>query len=224
MAQPPDLQRLPLDDLARGCAQESERFRLRLEQDARFCFEIFRRAIADADGQAWTIFAEQYHFQIARWAQRHPGFTQCGESVDDLVAHVLTKLWQTFATNKHKLNQFNSFQSLMAYCKMCVHSEVVDALRTNKQTAAELDESMEAPAPNQTPDQQLWDYVLPRLKDEQERLVIQGLFLYGMTPKDLWNRFRSRFSDMSEIYRVKQNVIARLRRDAAFRQLFGADD
>ena len=52
MAQPPDLQRLPLDDLARGCAQESERFRLRLEQDARFCFEIFRRAIADADGQA----------------------------------------------------------------------------------------------------------------------------------------------------------------------------
>ena len=112
----------------------------------------------------------------------------------------------------------------MAYCKMCVHSEVVDALRTNQQTAAELDESMEAPAPNQTPDQQLWDYILPRLKDEQERLVIQGLFLYGMTPKDLWNRFRSRFSDMSEIYRVKQNVIARLRRDAAFRQLFGADD
>ncbi len=220
----PDLQRVSLEELARACAQQTERFRRGLEHDVRSCFEIFRRAIVDANERAWSIFADQYRFQIEHWAQRHPAFAQCGEELDDLVAHVFSKLWLTFATHKDKLARFRNVQSLMAYCKMCVHSEVVDALRLNRHTGQDLDEAPDAAAPDNAVGQEIWDYIAPRLKDEQERLVMTSLFLYGMGPKDIWKRYPNRFAAVSDIYRVKQNVIARLRRDAEFKRLFGEDD
>ena len=223
MTEPADLQQVPLSELAGACAHETERFRLRLGSDGRYCLELFRRAIADADEHAWTMFAAQFQPQIARWIEKHPAFGQCGEELDDLVAHVQSRLWLSFATHKEKLPRFRTLQSVLSYCKMCVHSEIVDSLRQNK-PIVESDQVVDDAVPESVPAEALWEYIVPRLKDDQERLVMNGLFVYGMGPKDLWQRFPNRFASVAEIYRVKQNVIARLRRDDEFRKLFGQDD
>jgi hypothetical protein len=87
-----------------------------------------------------------------------------------------------------------------------------------------LVEAPDTAEPDHAVGEEIWDYVRPRLKDDQERLVMTSLFLYGMSPKDMWKRYPNRFASVGEIYRVKQNVISRLRRDAEFNRLFGEDD
>jgi hypothetical protein len=45
-----------------------------------------------------------------------------------------------------------------------------------------------------------------------------------LKPQELLEHYRSLFSDLDEIYRIKQNVIARLRRDAEFQKLLDQYD
>ncbi len=47
-------------ELARMCYKESERYRRRQPDDGGHCFELFHRAIANRDQQAWAAICEQY--------------------------------------------------------------------------------------------------------------------------------------------------------------------
>jgi hypothetical protein len=69
--------------------------------------------------------------------------------------------------------------------------------------------------------QALWNLLNSRLQDEKERAVIQGSFVLALKPQELLNHYRGLFTDIDEIYRVKQNIIARLRRDPEFRKFLG---
>ena len=217
----PALRALSLDELSLGCAQEIENFRKQAERAIGYCFEIFRRAIADADERAWAAFAEHCQAQVQRWAQRHSGFARCGEPLDDVATEAFAKLWQSFATDQEKINRFATFPALMLYLKMCVNSAIVDALRMRKAAGDELPETEPAPPPPPDERAELWNYIASRLKDDKERVVVRAFFLYGQTPRDLLKQFPNRFDGAAEIYRIKQNVTARLRRDAEFRERFG---
>jgi hypothetical protein len=49
---------------------------------------------------------------------------------------------------------------------------------------------------------------------------MEGLFVLDLKPRELYLRHKHEFADVAEVYRVKQNVIARLSRDAEFRSMF----
>ena len=70
----------------------------------------------------------------------------------------------------------------------------------------------------------LWDFVNARMNGEKERSVVYGSFMLDLKPQELYDHFRGVFSDVDEVYRVKQNVLARLRRDPEFRKLLGGND
>src|SRR5437016_7962124 len=89
---------LALDELAKHGAQPTDLYRRRLDHDLRYCLEIIRRAIKRRDNHAWEIFEEQSRAQVASWVRRHPGYDQCGESVDELIQNTFEKLWTTFAS------------------------------------------------------------------------------------------------------------------------------
>jgi hypothetical protein len=215
---------LGLDDLARHCAQQTDRYRRRLEHDLGYCLEIVRRAIRRQDEQAWEIFEDQSRSQVASWVRRHPGFDECGEGVDDLIRHAFEKLWRSFSADHGKLDRFTNYQGWMKYLQMCVHSVIVDALRSNR-PSLEIPEDLSYQSEGgSTSSRDLWEYVARQLKDDQERLVMEAFLLYGSEPQDLFRQFQSRFSSVKEIYRIRQNVLARLRRDTSFRELFGPDD
>jgi len=43
--------------------------------------------------------------------------------------------------------------------------------------------------------------------------VVYGTYVLDLKPRELCRRYRSVFSSVREVYRIKQNVLARLRRD-----------
>jgi hypothetical protein len=65
--------------------------------------------------------------------------------------------------------------------------------------------------------QELWQEISARLQNEKERKVMYGSFVLALKPRELYAQFRETFRDVKEVYRVKENVIARLRRDTNFR-------
>ena len=66
---------------------------------------------------------------------------------------------------------------------------------------------------------ELWRAVLDELRDESECLVAQLSFVDGLTPREIRGRHPERFTEVDEVYRLKRNVIDRLRRSQAIQQL-----
>lgn len=229
-----DPQSLPLANIAHRCAQETERFFQRQSYDPRFCFELFRRAILERDSLAWELIHTQYQPLVTRWVQRHPAFEVSGEENQYFVNRTFEKIWA--ALTPEKFGRFSDLQPLLRYLKMCVHSVIIDHSRSaehstwdiqSEESAAETIDNGPA-IENRVLDQiyqhQLWEWINSRLNDEKERLVLYGSFALALKPRELCSQFRTMFSDVDEVYRIKQNILARLRRDPEFKRLFDEPD
>lgn len=225
-------QHLPLTDLAQKCEQETTLYFKHQSHDTRYCFELFRRAIKDGDKSAWAVLCNQYQPLVAGWVSQHYGFEASGEEVQYFVNGAFGKLSGTIKPDK--FSQFSDVGSLLRYLKLCVHSVIIDHNRTvNQPHLYALDDVWEKESPDPSPEEQamdrsdrqaLWDLINTRLHNEKERAVVHGSFVFDLKPQELYDHFKSVFSDVDEIYRVKQNVLSRLGRDPEFRKLLRGDD
>lgn len=234
MTEESDVQRLTIAGLAHRCAQETERFFRRQSYDPRYCFELFRRAIIGREQPAWEAIHAQYQSLVSGWVKQHRAFEVGGEEAQYFVNRAFEKLW--IALTPDRFSHFPDLPSLLRYLKMCVYSAIVDHNRTAEQSAwdAEIDspavESMaqgsvaEDPTLDQTYRRQFWDWIDERLHDEKERLIIRASFVFGLKPSDICEQFSIMFSDVDEVYRIKQNVLARLRRDPDFQKFLDQND
>jgi len=227
-----DLQHLTVADLAKRCAQETELFFQRQVQDAKYCFELFRRAIRETDQFAWDMIYAQYKPLVTGWVKQNQAFEVSGEEVEYFVNGAFGKI--SGILTAERFDGFAEIGSLLRYLKMCVHSVIVDHTRSVDQPKLyPLDDALKEPSTDPTLESQtmdrayrqaFWDLVSGRLNDEKERLVMEGLFILALKPRELYERSRHKFSDVDEIYRVKQNILARLSRDPEFGKLVGQND
>lgn len=67
--------------------------------------------------------------------------------------------------------------------------------------------------------QEFWREINERIKDEREQRVLYGSFVLALKPGEIYNLFTGTFSNVTEVYRVKENLIARLRRDETLKDL-----
>jgi len=222
MPSPADHQHLTLSGLRHRCAIESDRFFNRQEHDPRYCFELFRRAINDHNQQAWQFVYEQYWPLVSGWVERNSLFGAAEEETQYFVNRAFEKMWA--AVTPAKFAKFPNLKSVLSYLQMCVHSVLVDYLR-NREQAILLDEETLARTPDgensnverlvsQRVDREaLWRWLDGRLKDEKERCVFYGSFVLAMKPRELYTHYPGTFNDVNEVYRTKENIMARLRRD-----------
>jgi hypothetical protein len=232
MSNKTDLHYLTVQDLAKRCAQETELYFQHKSQDAIYCFELFRRAIRERDQLAWEMVYTQYNALVTGWVRQNPSFESSGEEVQYFVNGAFGKISGTLTPEK--FGGFSDIGSLLRYLKMCVHSMIVDHNRLSEQAqlypldSALNEASADAPPEKQTMDrayqQALWDWIDTRLHDEKERLVMKCIFILVLSPSVIYEHYPHKFSDVKEIYRIKQNVLARLSRDPDFKKLFGQDD
>lgn len=222
MPSPVDHRLLTLSGLRHRCAVESERFFNRQDHDPSYCFELFRRAINDHDQQAWQFIYEQYWPLVAGWIERHSLFPAIEEERQYFVNRAFEKMWT--AITPAKFENFADLKSILSYLQMCVHSVLVDYVR-KREEATLLDQEVLARIPDdetshvehqvsrQVDGQALWRWLDGQLKNEKERHVVYGAFVLAMKPRELYAQYPGTFTDVKEVYRVKENVLARLRRD-----------
>jgi len=228
-----DPQHLPVDDLAKRCAQETELFFQHQPHDPRYCFELFQRAFEGRD-QAWDCIYLQYQPQVAGWVRKHPGFDASGEEVQYFIIGSFSKFWK--AMMPERFRNFADLGSLLRYLQICVHSVMTDFNRSRE--IADSFDPQKIPEPKSKSErrktesdvldeirwQKCEEWVNARLHGEKERLVLKLYIDDGLKPREIYGLFPDKFQDVAEVYRIRQNVVSRLGRDPEFDQFCGEND
>lgn len=224
-----NVQQLRLENIAEQCAKESTQFFQRLSYDPRYCFELLRRALEERNHLAWQFVYRQYEALVLSWVVRHSAFATSGEEVDHFVNGAFEKFW--LAIPPERFQNFTDLKALLRYLQMCVHSVISDHTRQAEQRMLSTQPLLIDGITNQ-PDiatsivdqaqgDALWQWIDARLHNERERQVIYASFVLSLKPREVYQQFPDHFRDVSEVYRVKENVLERLRRDPELRRLFG---
>lgn len=222
------LQTLTLSGLRHRCAQESDRFFNRQAYDPSFCYELFRRAILQRNEQAWAAIYHQYQRLVIHWVERNTAFASSGEEAQFFMNRAFEKMW--LGITAEKFPTFEDLSSLLRYLQMCVHSVMVDFVRQkeHKLKLEAVEELTRQPAArgtavedgiaNALARKELWAWLQTQLKDEQEQVAVYGLFVLALKPRDLADLYPQVFDDVKEIYRTKENLMARLRRSEELKE------
>lgn len=225
---------LPIDELARGCEEETIRYLRRESGLIGYCFEVFRRAILGRDERAWEKIVRQYRRMVLAWVGRHPDFSVVarGEEPDHWVDAVFVRFWN--AIKPERFAQFAETRQLLAYLKMCVHSVVQDELRQRQQNPPSVSLSpidddatpedyaraveVHDPPGERLEGQELLAAVRRELKDARELQVFELSIRLGFTPREITRRDPERFPTADVVYQTKRNLLERLRRSPELRQ------
>jgi hypothetical protein len=219
------LRELPLSDLARRCREETLRFLHGEPRDDAFCFEAFARAVVGRDDLAWDAIVAQYRGIVLAYVGQHTVSTLVRESDDYWVNRAFQRFWM--AVGPDRFAQFPDLAALLKYLKLCVHSVLMDEVRARRSGAVtSLEEfALDAPSPNSSEQsavgvlagEQLWDAILRQLQDDAERVVAFLSFTRGLKPAEIFERHPRLYMSVADVYRVKRNVIDRLRRSSEVR-------
>ena len=220
-------QDLTLTGVAYRCRQETERFWKQLPYDPFYCYCLFHAALAEphleTSKTAWGLVHLQYHRQVTLWAKRHRLLPQVDNSPEALADLALEKMWVSFARTPDKLQQFplteadKCLKMLLRFLQTCVHSVIMDALESRADEP--LDEVPEptTPEPETPPGKEFWEIVYRRLQNDKEKLVVDASYVYGLKPRQIFAMYPDTFSGVKEIHRIKENVLARFRRDGGLK-------
>lgn len=233
MAHQADLKLLTVTGIAHRCTQETELFFRRQRYDPRYCYELFRRAIVTRDSLAWDLVYTQYRPLVTGWVQRHSAFPASGEEVQFFVNRAFEKMWN--ALTPEKFGNFADLSSVLKYFQMCAYSAILDHVRKAELATVDLEDegavtgqmvkamADEHDALDHMHRRELWQEISARLKNEKEWKVLYGSFVLGLKPRELYRHFAKTFRDVQEVYRVKENLLARLRRDPEILELLRGD-
>jgi hypothetical protein len=185
--------------------------------------ELFRRAICERDEFAWSTIVDEYSQLVRVWIRQHPVTYQLHENHDDLVCGSFARFWA--AVKPERWEHFCDLASVLRYLKLCAHSQVLDAARAARPWRTVplddlVDEStngldVEADLIDAMGAAELWQLVLEALSDESEQLVAYLSFVREVPPAQISARHPQLFPNAAAVYRVKRNILDRLRRGRA---------
>jgi hypothetical protein len=216
---------LSLRELANRCREETARFLRGEPREDGFCFEFFERAVAFRDDDAWAAIMTQYRGIVLAYVGQHTASAMMREPDDYWVNRAFQRFWT--AVGPERFGQFPDLAGLLKYLKLCVHSEVMDEMRARKSgSLTSLDEVGEtAPAPHNAErsalgklaGEQLWEAILGQLQDDAEKAVAYQSFARDLKPAEIYERHPRLFESVADVYRIKRNIIERLRRSPDIR-------
>jgi DNA-directed RNA polymerase specialized sigma24 family protein len=220
-----DVRILALSGLAERCRQETQKYHHRQEFREEFCYEIFRRAICDGDGDAWSAIVETYGGLTHSWILRHPARASVREDDDFLVNGLFERFLR--AIGPDRFQQFPTLANLLNYLKLCAHSVVLDEVRRREQVNVDstdrlLEELGEEPGTESVElanveARELWEKINWALADDSERRVVYLRLALGMAPREVQRREPEQFASVADVYRIYRNALDRLRRTPEIR-------
>ncbi len=224
---------LPLNQISEKCRQEDERFHNDRESDPRYCYELFRRAFLENSEAAWEMIYQQYYPQMMRWIQRKEGILHCGEEPAYFVNRGLGKFWAQIC-KKSFSEEFPHLGGILSYLRTCLTAEYIDYLRKNKMPKnniiqVSLTERMEMTSASPISIEsdfirkenieniRLW--IAEEFSDEREKVVLESVYYYGLSANEILQLHSDLFKSKTHIYRVKENLMRRIRRKVQKNQI-----
>ena len=212
-------------DLARRCREETQRFLRGEPRDDSYCFELFHRAVAQREHDAWEAIMAQYRGIVLAYVGQHSAAALVREADDFWVNRAFQRFWM--AVGPERFNQFSDLPGLLKYLKLCVHSVLLDEVRARKlSTTGSLSElPEEAAAPGDAEEsvlgelsgQQLWRVISRELQSEAEQVVALLSFARDLKPAEIFDRHPALYGSVADVYRIKRNIVERLRRSPEVR-------
>jgi hypothetical protein len=185
--------------------------------------QLFRRAIADGDEAAWRDVVDMYRGLLLAQAGRHVVRALVLEDDGFCVDRAFQRFWS--AGRAGRIKRFDDLGAILKYLKMCLGSVMLDEARTRRRQAwmsfddlaHEVDVSSDPSGKviGRLARRQLWAAVERELADPREHLVARLSFVAGLSPREILGRHPDKFEDVFDVYRVKRNMIDRLRRSRA---------
>ena len=214
-----DVYDLPLATLFHLCQIETTHFQHHQPYDPRYGFELFRRA-AEQNELAWECLYRQYMTLVTYWIETHPALPYCQEDVPYIVNRTFERFWQRWTPEMFA--RFSQLAQILRYLECCAVTCLLDINRRQKhrhelpleQMSGQPDTLNGYADERHWPEQQrvaLWQTLLPLVPDEKEQVVLLLSYLYEWKPKEIYSHYRHQFHSISQVYRIKQNLLHRLR-------------
>lgn len=220
-----ELRHTALADLVSACREQTARYLRREPSQDAYCFEIMRRALAERDDLAWQAVVGQYGASVLAWVRHHPASTAVQEDDQFWVNRTFERLWS--AVGSDRFGSFEGLPAILRYLKLCAHSVLQDAARARAAgRLAPLDDDaadsvpapdLEATSLGNLSASELWREIERELHDDAERKVAHLSFVLDYQPREIFERHPELFASVAEVYRVKRNLLDRLRRSPAIR-------
>jgi DNA-directed RNA polymerase specialized sigma24 family protein len=179
--------------------------------------DLFRRAIVAGDPAAWEALCAHYGGLVRSWLRRHPASRLADETDEYLVNRTFERFWQCM--RPEHFGTFAGLPALLQYLKLCAHSILLDEVRAR---ARQRLDHVPLPEPAPSPEEgivgqitasELWQAVSTAARDEAELLVATLTFRHGLKPREIYEHCPGRFATIADIYRLKRNLLDRLRRN-----------
>src|SRR5258706_2044022 len=186
-----DLSDVPIDVLcAEARAKEANFVRGEPSQDAAGV-ELFRRAIADADEEAWEAVVTLYRGLLIAQSARQVVRSLVTEDAAFCVDRAFQRFWR--ATRARGIHEFQDLASILKYLKMCLASVLLDEARARRRQAtlsiddlapdAYVSSDPSAEVVANIAQVELWKAIDRELRTDTERLVVRLSFATGLRPR-----------------------------------------
>lgn len=218
-----EMQLATVPELARLCREETAKYLRREPSRDEFCLELLRRAIVGGDQDAWAAIVAQYRGVVLSWLRKGYGSAMQAEDDDHWVNRTFERFWQ--AVGADRFGSFPALANLLQYLKQCAITALLDDARQAArhridEREAERVAAIVDPEPlalGALAHRDLWSLVVAEAQDEAERLVAHDSFVLDLKPGEIHERHPRHFASAAEVYRVKRNLLDRLRRNPAIR-------
>lgn len=221
-----EIRTLPLATVIGRCGEETAKFRERRAHDARFCLELFRRAVEDGNQRAWNAVYARYAGQVRQWIRRRSPAGRSDDDVEAIANGVFARFWSAKGRNAFS---FDSLPKLLSYLALCVAAEIVDDDRRRRRDALSGSEALNTHLPSDDDPEVIslgtahaepcWEAILQRATNERERAYLLLGMRLGFKPRQLVERYPELFPDVYSVNRTRANFLARLRRDDELRKI-----
>lgn len=221
------VQSLQVDELADLCAGETTKYIRRESSDPQYCFELLRRALAEAVSEALTHVYRIYEPLVLSWVHKHERFPQTGEEAAYFASLALRNFY--FALRGAKFANFQFLPQALGYLKRCVHSAIEQYIRDQHPVpdvpleqaehigqASQTERAMEA--------QELWNYVLRLLPQSEDQLLARLTFVLDMKPAEIVKLHPSIWQQERQVSVALQRIRRTLRRNESLRQMAGESE
>lgn len=210
---------MPLAALADRCREETDKFLRREPSHDAYCFELFRRAVVARADDAWAAVLAQYDGMVRSWVRQHPASPGRRDDDDYWANRAFERFWG--AVGPERFPAFPGVAAILRYLKMCVGSVLLDEARGHGAArVGAFDAAAEAstPAPDVAEEtlagfgaEALWEAILAETHDAAEERVAYLCFVLDLKPREVAEREPGLFAAVGEVYRIKRNLIERLR-------------